>query len=114
MDLNAAGLLHEGAGVDKLDEVHAWRESNRFTELERAALAYAEAITRYDLDVDDTVFAAIKAHLSEPELVELTAWICLEGFYSTFNRTFRVEAQGYCRVPWAARRDAGAAADPSA
>jgi alkylhydroperoxidase family enzyme len=109
MDLNAAGLLHAGAGMDKLDEVHAWRESSRFTELERAALAYAEAITRYDLDVDDPLFAAVKAHLSEPDMVELTAWICLEGFYSSFNRAFRVEAQGYCRVPWAGRRDPAAA-----
>jgi alkylhydroperoxidase family enzyme len=106
-------LLHTGAGAEKLDELHVWRESSRYTECERAALAYAEAITKHDLDVDDAVFAAAKAYFSEPDLVELTAWICLEGFYASFNRTFRVEAQGYCRVPWATQQAPAAAADAS-
>lgn len=53
------------------------------------------------MDVDDETFAALRAHLDEAQLVELTAWIGLESFYASFNRAFRVEAQGYCRVPWA-------------
>lgn len=81
--------------------MHRWRESDGFGPLERAALAYAEAVARTDLDVDDETFAALRAHLDEAQLVELTAWIGLESFYASFNRAFRVEAQGYCRVPWA-------------
>jgi alkylhydroperoxidase family enzyme len=101
MDLNAAGLLQTGAEAQKLDVVHEWRSSGDFSPPERAALAFAEAVTSADLDVDDEVFASVRAHFDEPELVELAAWICLEGFYSSWNRAFRIEPQGFCRVPWA-------------
>jgi alkylhydroperoxidase family enzyme len=75
-----------------------WRQEKVFSELEQVVLAYAEAIVRTDLDVDDELFARIRNHMAEPELVELTCWICLEDFYSKFNRSFRVDAQGFCLV----------------
>lgn len=99
MDLNAAGLLREERGAAKLQAVASWRESDAFTPEERAVLAYAEAMTRSDEDVSDELFAELRERFSERELVLLTAWICLEGFYSTFNRSFRIEPQGFCVVP---------------
>ena len=62
-------------------------------------MAYAEAVTRSDLDVDDELFATVRKEFEEAELVLLTGWICLENFYSKFNRAFRVDAQGFCVVP---------------
>ncbi len=62
-------------------------------------LAYAEAMTRSDEDVDDRLFAELRRHFDEAAVVELTAWICLENLYSKFNRSFRIEAQGFCIVP---------------
>ncbi len=91
-------LLRSDEGLAKLDGLEAWREADVYSELERTLLAYAEAMTYTDRDVDDALYAEVSRHLSEPELVELTAWICLENFYSKFNRSFRVEAQGFCRV----------------
>jgi alkylhydroperoxidase family enzyme len=99
MDLNAAGLLREANGHKKLEAVESWRSSTLFSNLERAALAYAEAVTRSDSDVDDELFGVLRRAFDESELVLLTGWICLENFYSKFNRAFRIDAQGFCLVP---------------
>jgi alkylhydroperoxidase family enzyme len=99
MDLNAAGLLRQAGGDGKLEAVATWRSATVFSDTERVVLAYAEAMTRSDADVDDELFAAVRAEFDERELVLLTAWICLENFYSKFNRSFRVDAQGFCLVP---------------
>src|SRR5262245_30753423 len=104
MDLNAAGLLRETNGQEKLEAVEAWRSSTLFSGVERAALAYAEAVTRSDSDVDDELFGTLRGAFEESELVLLTGWICLENFYSKFNRAFRIDAQGFCLVPPAVPR----------
>ncbi len=90
-------------GLDKVGEVLAWRESELFSEAERVALEYAEAITYTDRQVDDTLFTEVKKHFTEAQIVELTAAIALENFRSKFNPTLGVEAQGFCMV----RRSSG-------
>ena len=76
-----------------------WRDSKLFSEAERVALEYAEAITYTDRQVDDALFAKVKQHFTEPQIVELTAAIAFENFRSKFNPTLGVEAQGFCMVP---------------
>ena len=87
--------------TEKAAQVSEWSRASIFTTRERAALAYAEAMTLSDRDVDDALFAATRAEFDEDELVELSAWICLENLYSKFNRAFRIEAQGFCTLPLA-------------
>ncbi len=97
MDLNAAGLLHASEeGRKKIGVVESWRESSPFDDVERLVLEYAEAVTLSDRDVDDRLFQRLAHAFSPEQLVELTSWICLENFYSKFNRSFRIEAQGFC------------------
>ena len=100
MDINAARAAEatEG-GLDKLGELLVWRDSKLFSEAERVALEYAEAITYPDRQVDDALFAKVKQHFTEPQIVELTAAIAFENFRSKFNPTLGVEAQGFCMVP---------------
>lgn len=43
----------------------------------------------------DALFEALRARLSEAELVELTAVVAFENYLARFNRGFAVEAQGY-------------------
>lgn len=69
-------------------------ECQLFDERERAALAYAEAITHTDQDVDDALFARLQAAFTDDELVELTAVIAWENASSKFNRALRIPAQG--------------------
>ena len=67
--------------------------------MERAALEYAERITTTGQKVDDALFAELKKHFSEGQIVELTAAIAMENFRSKFNPPLGIEAQGFCMVP---------------
>jgi alkylhydroperoxidase family enzyme len=94
-------------GFEKVAEVLNWRDSKLFSPAERVALEYAERITYTDRQVDDALFAELKKHFTEAQLVELTAVIALENFRSKFNPTLGVEAQGFCMVPTAGTKKAG-------
>ena len=91
-------MENEG-GAEKLDEVLAWRDSKLFSPMERAALEYAERITTTGQKVDDALFAELKKHFTEAQIVELTAAIAMENFRSKFNPPLGIEAQGFCMVP---------------
>ena len=86
-------------GERKVADLGRWRESRAFSELERVALEYAERITYTDQKADDALFGRLRAHFSEPQIVELTAAIALENFRSKFNPTLGVESQGFCLLP---------------
>ena len=86
-------------GDAKIAQLADWRRSGAFSELERAALEYAERITYTDQKVDDALFARLKPHFSEGQIVELTAVVALENFRSKFNPSLGVEAQGFCLLP---------------
>jgi alkylhydroperoxidase family enzyme len=94
-------------GFEKVAEVLNWRDSKLFSPAERVALEYAERITYTDRQVDDALFAELKKHFTEAQIVELTAVIALENFRSKFNPTLGVEAQGFCMVPTAGTKKAG-------
>ena len=96
MDLNAAGLLRTPEGESRARRLLETAELQGFGLEEDAALAFAAAVTRGGDGVSDEVFASAQACFNAEQLVELTCWICLENFYSRFNRTFRVQAQGFC------------------
>ncbi|MFZ5781170.1 MAG: carboxymuconolactone decarboxylase family protein [Pseudomonadota bacterium] len=76
-----------------------WRTSKLFSPQERAALEYAERITTTGQRVDDALFAELRQHFTEPQIVELTAAIAMENFRSKFNPPLGIEAQGFCMVP---------------
>ncbi len=86
-------------GEQKVADLGAWRTSGTFSDLERAALEYAERMTYTGQRVDDALFGRLKEHFSEPQLVELTAAIALENFRSKFNPALGVESQGFCLLP---------------
>jgi len=86
-------------GAAKLANVSAWRDSDAFSELERVALECAERMTYTGQKIDDALFGRLKAHLSEPQIVELLAAIALENFRSKFNPALGVESQGFCLLP---------------
>ncbi len=85
--------------MDKVGELLTWRDSKLFSEAERVALEYAERITCTGQKVDDALFARLRLHYSEPQIVELTAAVAFENFRSKFNPALGIEAQGFCMVP---------------
>lgn len=98
--------MQAGADEGKIREVPAWRESRRFSEMERAALEYAEAMTITGQRASDELFARLRAHFDEAQIVELTAVVALENFRSKFNVPLGIEAQGFCLLPPLAPDDA--------
>jgi len=108
VDINSATLLERGIGEDKLRALEDWRGSNLFTERERMALDYAEAITLSDRAVDDALMARLKAQLDEDAIVELTALIAFQNMSSKFNAALDVPPQGFCRLSDRAATRSGA------
>jgi len=91
--------MQTGASEDKIRQLPAWRDSALFSPLERDALDYAEKITITGEQVTDELFARLRSHFSEPQIVELTAAVALENFRSKFNPALGIEAQGFCVLP---------------
>jgi alkylhydroperoxidase family enzyme len=88
--------MQTGASETKIAQVAEAATSELFGESERAALEYAEAMTVTDRRVTDQLFARVRAHFSEAQIVELTAAVALENFRSKFNVALGIEAQGFC------------------
>ena len=88
--------MHEGASEEKIAQVAQAATSALFSASERTALEYAEAMTVTGRKVDDALFARLRTHFSEAQLVELTAAVALENFRSKFNTALGIEAQGFC------------------
>jgi AhpD family alkylhydroperoxidase len=99
VDINSATLLRRGVPIEKVEALERWAESPLFDARERAALAYAEAMTFSDRRVDDALMARLRAHLDEDAVVELTGLVAFQNLSSKFNAALAVPAQGFCRLP---------------
>ena len=91
--------MGSAAGVpdEKIDALPDYATSPLFSEAERAALAYGDAITLTDQDVDDDLFARVRRHFDDDAIVELTASIAWENASSKFNRAIRVPSHNLWR-----------------
>jgi alkylhydroperoxidase family enzyme len=80
------------------------RDSDLFTDLEKLVMDYAVGVTHTPAQVPETLFAQLREHLDEGQLVELTHHIALENLRGRFNVAFGVDAAGFsegmvCAVP---------------
>ncbi len=94
MDINAAVGSQLGVSDAKILALDAYQTSPLYDEPERAALAYADAMTLTGADVDDALFAQLRRFFDDDALVELTAVIAWENASSKFNRALRIPSQG--------------------
>jgi AhpD family alkylhydroperoxidase len=85
LDMHTRDLLKKGVPVEKLALLQAWREAgDLFDPRERAALAWAESVTRVaQTGVPDEDYEAARDVFTEKELVDLTLAI---GLMNTYNR----------------------------
>jgi alkylhydroperoxidase family enzyme len=84
---------------EKLAQLQDFRASAQFTDAEKAALAYAEEMCRMPVDVPERVFAALREHFSDAQIVEITGMIALENLRARFNRSLLIESDGLCALP---------------
>jgi len=91
LDMHTRDLLKKGMKIDKLALVQAWAEGgDLFSERERAALAWAETVTRVsETGVPDDAFQAARAVFEEKGLVDLTIAIGLMNVYKRMAISFR-------------------------
>ena len=90
--------MQAGASDEKVRAVESVESSALYVESERAAIAYAEAMTITGQRVSDALFARVRASFDEAQVVELTAAVALENFRSKFNVALGIEAQGFCQL----------------
>jgi AhpD family alkylhydroperoxidase len=91
IDMHSRDLLKSGLTTDKLVLVPVWREAGAvFSARERAALAWAETVTRVaETGVPDADYEAATAEFNDKELVDLTYAIGLMNAFNRLGITFR-------------------------
>jgi AhpD family alkylhydroperoxidase len=96
LDMHSKDLRAEGETEQRLHMLAAWRESPFYTARERAALAWAEAVTELDKGrVCDEVYDEVTRHFSEEEIIDLTIATITINCYNRINVAFRVEGGSY-------------------
>jgi len=79
-----------GETEERLYLLNAWRESPLYSERERAALAWTEALTRIaDTQAPDDVYEELRKHFSEAETVNLTMLIGMINLWNRFAISMR-------------------------
>jgi AhpD family alkylhydroperoxidase len=108
LDMHTRDLIKRGVGTEKLALLQAWAEAgDLFSERERAALAWAESVTRVSqTGVPDEAFRAVRVVFGEKELVDLTVAIGLMNTYNRLAISFRKTPQAVLQNE-RARRSAG-------
>ena len=84
-----------GTSTEKIEALDEYAESAFYSEAERVALEYADAITDTSRDVDDELFARLRRYYDDDTIAELTMIIAWENASSRFNRAFRIPSQGF-------------------
>jgi AhpD family alkylhydroperoxidase len=96
----------DGLDIDQLKEIGDYASSPRYSDDERAAIAYAEAMSATPPQATDDQVADLERRFGRDGVVELTYQIALENLRSRMNLALGVTEQGFnsgeaCRVPWA-------------
>jgi len=91
-----AANIH-GISQEKIDEVWEYRTSDRYSERERVALDFAMAAGSVPNEVDEEIMAAMRAHWTDDEIVELLGAISLYGFLNRWNDTMVTDLEAPAR-----------------
>lgn len=103
LDMHSKDLRAGGESEQRIYMISAWRETPFFTPRERAALAWAEAVTVLDKNqVSDEVYEEARKEFGEEELIDLTLAVASINIWNRLNIAFRTTAGGYQPGQWAA------------
>jgi alkylhydroperoxidase family enzyme len=93
--LHSAVGRKEGVTEQQLQDLRRFASSVHFDDREKTVLRLATVLTRTPAEVSDELYASLRHHFSERQLVELTAVITWENARARFNRTFGVTEEGF-------------------
>lgn len=95
LDMHTKDARAAGETEQRLYLLSAWREAPFYTDRERAALAWAEAVTLIQNDVSDELYAETRRHFSEEELVKLNWVVVAINGWNRHAISFRSQAGKY-------------------
>lgn len=101
----------DGLDMERLKDIDNYATSPAFTDDERAAIAYADAMTTDPHTVTDDQVADLRTRFGDAGVFELTYQIGLENMRARVNSALGITEQGFnsgdgCRIPWAEENQA--------
>lgn len=110
VDFGAMLARLDGLNIEKLSRIDDYATSDLFDDDERAAIAYADAMTTDPHTVIDEQVADLRRRFGDAGVIELTTQIGVENMRARINTALGITEQGFssgdaCRIPWAARSD---------
>ena len=105
IDFGLMLLRLDGLDVERIKDIENYATSPRFTDDERAAIAYADAMTTDPHNVTDEQVADLRTRFGENGVIELTYQIGTENMRARMNTALGITEQGFnsgdaCRIPW--------------
>jgi AhpD family alkylhydroperoxidase len=108
LDMHSKDARAAGESEQRLYGLDAWREAPYYSERERAALEWTEALTLIrDGHVPDDVYSTVREHFSETELIDLALAVVAINGWNRLSIAFRAEAGTYQPRAGAASATAG-------
>ena len=106
--MDIASMISTKAGVAeaKLRALPDHATSPEFSDVERLVLDFAVGMTRTPVEVSDELFARLREHFDEAQLVELANEIAIENYRARFNWAFDIGAQGFTEGAFCVRPEA--------
>jgi len=100
LDMHTRELIKKGVKIEKLALLQAWEEGGKlFSETERAALAWAETVTRVaETGVPESAYNAAREVFDEKQIVDLTIAISLMNAYNRMAISFRNTPQAVAEI----------------
>ena len=96
IDMHTKDARAMGETEQRIYALNAWRETPFFNERERATLEWTEAVTQIsETHVPDELYARVREHLTEPELVALTLAVIAINGWNRLAIAFRSPAGTY-------------------
>jgi alkylhydroperoxidase family enzyme len=94
VDLGSQICRNSGFSDDELLALPRYRQSDLFTDREKLALDFAVGVMRTPVDVSDDLFARLKEHFTDAQLVEITALLTVANL-DRFNAAFGIGSAGF-------------------
>lgn len=106
VDFGAMLQRLDGLDVDRLKDIDDYATSERYSDDERAAIAYADAMTTDPHAITDEQVADLRRRFGDDGVIELTYQVGVENMRARMYSALGITEQGFnsgdaCRVPWA-------------
>ena len=103
MDIGSMISTKAGVTEAQLRSLPEHTTSAEFSEVEKLVLDLAVGMTRTPIDVSDELFARLREHFDEGQLVELAHEVAVENYRARFNWAFGIDSQGFTGDGFCAR-----------